>query len=238
MATETEGKRNYVNCPTPQRTSIKYKCKIVRPVGFRVCFLFVTGLVILLAGCKSKNAACQKCPYELGASNIRIEQKEIPYLKFDSLCANINKILPSEPFCISQLSKSVNNPLLPLYKNVVGEAFSYKGVRYRRGGTSLKGMDCSGLVYTCYSTYGISLPRSSADMAKSVHDITREEAQIGDLIFFKTNRRHGRINHVGLVIEANNGEIKFIHASLKKGVTISSTQESYYAKTFAKVGRI
>jgi cell wall-associated NlpC family hydrolase len=44
-----------------------------------------------------------------------------------------------------------------------------------------------------------------------------EEAKIGDLIFFKTNRR-SKINHVGIVTEVLDNDIKFIHASTSKGL--------------------
>jgi cell wall-associated NlpC family hydrolase len=46
----------------------------------------------------------------------------------------------------------------------------------------------------------------------------------GDLIFFKTNGRR-QINHVGMVVEAIDGDIKFIHASVS-GVMISSVREN------------
>jgi cell wall-associated NlpC family hydrolase len=135
-------------------------------------------------------------------------------------------------------AKHATQMLLPLCQSIIDKAFDYEGVRYRRGGTSQKGMDCSGLVYICFLAYGIALPRSSADMADSVDDISRHEAKAGDLVFFKTNRRKGRVNHVGLVTEAINGELKFIHASVRNGVTVSSTAEGYYARAFVKVGRV
>ncbi|GAB6011036.1 C40 family peptidase [Viscerimonas tarda] len=205
-----------------------------------VVFLVVSVLVVLFTGCKSKDVACNKCPYESVIENIPLELNTIPQLHSDSLHVNVADILPTELLDIRQLIEYLSAPLFPLHKDVINKAFDYAGVRYRRGGASLNGMDCSGLVYTCYSAFGISLPRSSADMAvsNSIQDISRNEAKTGDIIFFRTNRRHGRINHVGLVVEVNNHEIKFIHASIQRGVIVSSTQEDYYARTFAKVGRV
>jgi hypothetical protein len=46
------------------------------------------------------------------------------------------------------------------------------------------------------------------------------------------------INHVGLVIDVNSDEIKFIHSATSKGVIISSTKEEYYNKTFTQANRI
>lgn len=203
----------------------------------RVAFLLISLSVVLFTGCKSKDS-CHRCPYESGIKNIQLDYDKHIFLNPEPSLSDINSILPSEPLNFSELFGFSTNPLLSLYKSIINKAFDYEGVRYKTGGTSTKGMDCSGLVYTCYSACGISLPRTSADMSNSVHDISPEKAQAGDLIFFKTNRRHGRINHVGLIVEANNDEIKFIHASIQKGVIVSSTQEDYYARAFAKVGRV
>ena len=74
-------------------------------------------------------------------------------------------------------------------------------------------------------------------MASYGSKIDAENAQKGDLIFFKTNGR-SRINHVGMVVEVLDDEIKFIHSSTNGGVIISSTKESYYKKKLAQVNRV
>jgi cell wall-associated NlpC family hydrolase len=198
----------------------------------KLFLLYISGAVLLLASCKSGSSSCNRCPYES-----KIEPVPVHYLAVDSYGINLDNILPvwSAP---SLLAKHTAQMLLPLYQSIIDKAFDYEGVRYRRGGASQKGMDCSGLVYTCFLAHGIALPRSSTDMANSVDDISRHEAKAGDLVFFKTNRRKGRVNHVGLVIESRNGELKFIHASVHNGVIVSSTAEDYYARTFVKVGRV
>jgi cell wall-associated NlpC family hydrolase len=67
--------------------------------------------------------------------------------------------------------------------------------------------------------------------------INAENAQKGDLIFFKTNGRR-QINHVGMVVEVCDGEIRFIHSSNHGGVIISSTKESYYERNLVQVNRV
>ena len=111
------------------------------------------------------------------------------------------------------------------------------GTRYRSGGTSTDGFDCSGLMYYTFSGYDIKLPRSSVEMASYGLKIDAQNAQKGDLIFFKT-RGSGRINHVGMVVEVLDGEIKFIHSATHGGVIISSTKESYYQRNLAQVNRV
>lgn len=111
------------------------------------------------------------------------------------------------------------------------------GVKYKNGGTSKSGMDCSGLVYSSFMKYDIELSRVSSDMAKEGKEISKSKAQEGDLIFFKTNNSRS-INHVGIITENNNDELLFIHSSSSRGVIISSLNEAYYAKAYEKIKRI
>lgn len=111
------------------------------------------------------------------------------------------------------------------------------GVKYKAGGTTKNGYDCSGLVYTTFESENIKLPRPSYEQAKVGKIIKFSDAQKGDLIFFKTNKSR-QINHVGLITEVNSDEIKFVHSSTSKGVIISSTKEAYYQNSFVQINRI
>lgn len=207
---------------------------------------FLTLPIIILfifcsfTGCSSKKGACG-CPYQSG---IQKEISPLDDLKFHTLLSVDSSnwhALYIYPEKILEDIKSLNpfkegNNLLSF--EVIKEAFKYEGVRYRRGGLSKNGLDCSGLVFKCFSELGVSLPRTSIAMAKSVLDIGDDEVQIGDLIFFKTNRRRNVINHVGIVTGIRGKEIKFIHASINRGVIESSTSERYYADRYVKVGRV
>ncbi len=124
-----------------------------------------------------------------------------------------------------------------LANNIVEKATDNIGVRYKAGGTTKSGFDCSGLVYTTFESENIKLPRSSYDQAKVGKVIPLNDAKKGDLIFFKTNKSR-QINHVGLITEVNSDEIKFVHSSTSKGVIISSTKEPYYKNSFEQVNRV
>ena len=124
-----------------------------------------------------------------------------------------------------------------IVKDLIYTASENIGVRYKAGGTTNKGYDCSGLVFTTFSSENIKLPRTSLEQSKIGEVINRNKAKKGDLIFFKTNRS-SQINHVGLIVEIISEEIKFIHSSTSKGVIISSTKEPYYRDSYAQINRI
>ena len=92
-------------------------------------------------------------------------------------------------------------------------------------------------MYSTFKKFDITLPRSSYEMATAGTQIDTDQAKKGDLIFF-INRGQSRINHVGMIVEVNGGDIKFIHSSTSGGVIISSLKESYYDRTFKQINRI
>jgi len=124
-----------------------------------------------------------------------------------------------------------------LANKIVQTATNNLGAKYKYGGTTKSGFDCSGLVFTSFKTHHINLPRTSLKMAEQGKKIETSEAQKGDLIFFATANTK-RINHVGIITDVKKDEIKFIHSSTQKGVIISSTKEPYYKKSYVKIMRV
>jgi len=121
---------------------------------------------------------------------------------------------------------------------IVSYAKTFKGTRYKFGGTTKKGMDCSGLVYVAFGKEEIKLPRISRDMAKTGKPISLSQSTEGDLVFFRTSKSKKSINHVGLVVDSRKGEILFIHSTTSKGVIISSMDESYWKSAFVEARRV
>ena len=122
--------------------------------------------------------------------------------------------------------------------NLVDYAKQFSGVKYKFGGTTRDGMDCSGLVFETFKAFDIILPRSSKDMAKRGEKITLKDTQEGDLLFFKTMSKRNDISHVGLVVTSENGDIKFIHSTTRAGVIVSKLSENYWDNAFVEARRI
>lgn len=126
------------------------------------------------------------------------------------------------------------------YDNIFlyNEGARWLGVPHRLGGSTKRGVDCSGFVAIVYrEVYGKQLSRSSADMLK--HDcrkVSRAKLKEGDLVFFKTTRggKKSVPTHVGIYLK--NG--RFIHTSTSSGVVVSSLSEPYYTRTWLTGGRV
>ncbi len=115
---------------------------------------------------------------------------------------------------------------------LIRESASWIGTPYRIGGNSRAGADCSGFVWAVYrNVYGVSLPRTTEEMAKQTRRVRKNRLREGDLVFFRTQRRS--ISHVGIYL----GNGYFVHASTNSGVMVNQLDERYYARRFVRGGR-
>ena len=162
-------------------------------------------------------------------------------LIFFTACKSTSGTVTSKKSVLKKekLTKTEKRKTNRLAEELINTAAENLGVKYKYAGTTKAGFDCSGLMYTIFNSHNITLPHNSYQQSKvgEVINTKNKEAQKGDLIFFKTNK-NSQINHVGIVIEVSDDEIKFIHSSTSKGVIISSTKEPYYKKTFVQLNRI
>lgn len=113
-------------------------------------------------------------------------------------------------------------------EKVISDAYSFLGTPACMGGTSHKGIDCSGLVMMAHQSSGIVLPHSAEDQARYGTIVSSmEKLQRGDLVFFYDSYSTSKfITHSGIYL----GENEFIHTSTSKGVTVSKIDDPYYWK--------
>jgi cell wall-associated NlpC family hydrolase len=132
-------------------------------------------------------------------------------------------------------AKSVISSKTDTGHKVVRQALAYKGTRYKFGGTTKRGLDCSGLVSRVWTDLKLKkIPRASSALYNSGKPIHLAELRPGDLVFFKNTYKKG-ISHVG-VYAGNN---KFVHAAgPHQGVVIAKLSDPYYQLHYAGARRL
>lgn len=129
--------------------------------------------------------------------------------------------------------------------DIISTAFQFMGVPYLWGGTSPKGLDCSGFAKTVYYLNGIVLPRDASQQVLTGQVVPTDSGykkfQPGDLLFFgkaATDSTKERVTHVAIYI----GGGEFIHASGR--VKVNSLEpkspifSAYRYRTFLHARRI
>ncbi|MDZ5432052.1 NlpC/P60 family protein [Pseudomonas fluorescens] len=186
-------------------------------------------LVTLLFGCAahtpvSQQAQQQQVQNPVTASSVRYQ---------DSLFQE--ETATEKELAAFADGKSYQLPVLA--DSILERGMSLIGTRYRFGGTSEAGFDCSGFIgYLFREEAGMNLPRSTREMINvDAPLVSRNKLEPGDLLFFATNGRRGRVSHAGIYL----GDNQFIHSSSRKsgGVRIDSLGDSYWSKTFIEAKR-
>jgi hypothetical protein len=108
----------------------------------------------------------------------------------------------------------------------------WRGTPYVDGGMSATGIDCSGFTALAYrDVFSLALPRTAGEQAESGQEIARASLKSGDLVFFNTGRSK---KHVGIYLTDD----QFIHASVSKGVTLSSLDDTYWQERYWQARRV
>ncbi|WP_153730569.1 C40 family peptidase [Sporosarcina obsidiansis] len=120
-------------------------------------------------------------------------------------------------FSLAPEFASANSPT-----SLISSARNYLGTPYSYGGTTPYGFDCSGYTKYVFNQEGISLPRTTGQQYSTGTSVSKSDLEVGDLVFFNTTGRG--VSHVGVYTGSDN----FIHASVSKGVMVSSLNDPYY----------
>ncbi|BBP75370.1 peptidase P60 [Pseudomonas gingeri NCPPB 3146 = LMG 5327] len=139
---------------------------------------------------------------------------------------------------LAEFADSKPYQLPVLADSILERGMSLIGTRYRFGGTNeSSGFDCSGFIgYLFREEAGLDLPRSTREMINvKAPLVARNKLKPGDLLFFATNGRRGRVSHAGIYL----GDDQFIHSSSRRsgGVRVDSLGDSYWSKTFIEAKR-
>jgi len=123
--------------------------------------------------------------------------------------------------------------------DMLDEAFSHLGARYRRGMSGPNAFDCSGFTSYVFKNMGIELNRSSRAQYTQGEAVSKDELRTGDLVFFTGSSTRGPIGHVGIVVDVDpiSGSFNFIHASTT-GVRVSNSKERYYSRRYVGARRV
>jgi cell wall-associated NlpC family hydrolase len=113
-----------------------------------------------------------------------------------------------------------------IVKALMAHYQQWRGARYRLGGMSKRGVDCSGFVYMAYKKrFNLELPRNTVNQIRAGVKVSKSNLRAGDLVFFKTSPG---VRHVGIYVDRG----RFMHASSSKGVTISKLNNPYWSKRY------
>jgi len=130
-------------------------------------------------------------------------------------------------------------------ENIITTAKKFMGIPYLWGGTSSKGLDCSGFTKTVFFANGIILPRDASQQVFVGQTVNSEkdfsQLQPGDLLFFGTaanQNRKEKITHVAIYL----GDNDFIHASGRVHINSFDKAKNIFSRhrlsTFIRAKRV
>lgn len=127
---------------------------------------------------------------------------------------------------VAAAPKAQAKPKAPASGTWEAAAKPWLGTPYKYGGSTKKGVDCSGLVMQLYKEVrGKSMPHHAADLYKGGSKVSRDDLREGDLVFFGSM---WKIDHVGIYLKGD----RFVHASSSKGVMISPMNDIYWSPKY------
>lgn len=207
-------------------------------------FIKARYIILIIIVCQLLNTNCARHIHPRNApsriethiENKKNEELITPHIEKPISAGNtIVKSKGLHDFMNAGVEKEINTGSVSA-DEIIHTAQKYLGVPHCMGGTTMKCIDCSGLLVVVFAKYGIHLPHNSEEQARFGKIITEtDELTKGDLVFFtRSYKTHYFITHSGIYM----GNNKFIHTSSKNGVTITSLSDSYWSEKFVFGTRI
>ncbi len=157
--------------------------------------------------------------------------KQLYYLPFYFLLSACSTTAPSSNYPGTHQSNYLNNNIShstnnPTSTKLLQHFNEWQGVRYKEGGLSKSGIDCSGFVHLAYKNkLNKSIARTTERLSQGGKTIHFNQLRSGDLVFFKTGWKQ---RHVGIYM----GNGKFMHASSSRGVMMSRLSNPYWSEAY------
>lgn len=148
------------------------------------------------------------------------------------------ELTPAE--IIDPMYDGLSSESVRMISDLLEEARTHQGTRYRRGGKTPAGFDCSGFTGYVYKQFGYKLNASSSAQFSNGVKVEKGNLRPGDLVFFTSPRSGGGVGHVGIVLDADNDNntFNFIHAAVGGGIEIQKSTAPYYLKRYVGARRI
>ncbi len=177
-----------------------------------------------------KDSAAEADPKPQLAKKVQLRYNDLFNEKdYEQSLAELTEPDPNKPV---ELSKSMELKS-DSTKMLRSTAYGFLGTRYRFGGSSRSGIDCSSFVQKVFRELEISLPRTAREQFGIGNEVSPGDLQKGDLIFFRTYAPYP--SHVGIYL----GNNRMIHASSRdRRVVISPMNTPYYRARFIGAKRI
>ena len=135
---------------------------------------------------------------------------------------------------------NLSDESIEMIGDLLNEAKSHSGKRYRSGAKGPANFDCSGFTSYVYNQFGYKLNSSSRAQYSDGVEVENQDLRPGDLVFFTSPRSKGGVGHVGIVVNADNENhsFSFIHAAISGGIQIDNSNAPYYKKRYVGARRI
>ena len=204
-------------------------------------------VVLLFTACSNKDV-------QVNSNEIKPNEITLSYNEYKSLYESKNQKVKNKPIAKyepiitpseykklilsddkeeqTNITASSNTIEAPIKKQAFTDFYNeWKNVKYKMGGVSKTGIDCSAFTQKIYKDkFGIELSRSTKTQVNEGIEVAKSELQPGDLVFFKTGKTD---RHVGVYV----GNNKFLHSSIK-GVQYASLDKPFYKKNYWTSRRI
>ncbi len=206
---------------------------MIRKSYFFIAFIFI------LSGCTTNQTKLTDSTSILETNTQEKKEIIISYEEYQRLFENSQKkikkvdepiITPEEYKKMIAQGKKVQKNSTNSSDNEIKEALmefykEWKGVKYKFGGNSKRGIDCSAFTQRIFKEkFNVKIPRNTRTQVKSGQSINKSQLQLGDLVFFKTGKYD---RHVGVYM----GDGRFMHASIK-GVKFTKLNKPFYKKAY------